>query len=243
VHECLRHSKISGLAKVASRLREHQADLKSFLFEDPKGRLLPEFVIELSGILANERDKLLQETSQLVKNVAHIKDIVAMQQAYAKVGGVIETLPVVTLVEDALQITASSFARHGVQVVREFREAPPVAVDRHRVLQILVNLASNAVEALDASGRPDRRLTIGVAANGHNCIKIVFADNGAGIAPENLTKIFSHGFTTKAKGHGFGLHSAALSAQGMGGSLAAHSQGAGQGATFTLELPMAQPKA
>ena len=243
VHDALRQSKVSGLAKVSARLQEHQGDLKSFLFEDPKGKLLPEYIIDLAGILTTEQQRLLQETSHLVKNVAHIKDIVAMQQAYAKVGGVIETLPVVTLIEDALQITASSFARHGVQIVREFRDVPPVAVDRHRVLQILVNLASNAIEALDASGRPDRRLTVEVAVNGHNCIKILFQDNGTGIAPENLTKIFSHGFTTKAKGHGFGLHSAALSAKGMGGSLAARSEGPGRGATFTLELPIAQLKA
>jgi two-component system, NtrC family, sensor kinase len=58
-----------------------------------------------------------------------------------------------------------------------------------------------------------------------------------GIPPENLTRIFAHGFTTRAHGHGFGLHSSALSAKELRGSLAAESQGTGTGATFTLELP------
>jgi two-component system NtrC family sensor kinase len=62
-----------------------------------------------------------------------------------------------------------------------------------------------------------------------------------GIAPENLTRIFSHGFTTRTDGHGFGLHSAALAAQQMGGRLTAQSDGPGRGATFTLELPVAAP--
>jgi signal transduction histidine kinase len=63
------------------------------------------------------------------------------------------------------------------------------------------------------------------------------ADNGVGISEDNLTKIFSHGFTTKEHGHGFGLHSSALAAKEIGGSLSVYSDGVGQGATFTLELP------
>ena len=62
-------------------------------------------------------------------------------------------------------------------------------------------------------------------------------DNGIGIPPENLTRIFNHGFTTRKDGHGFGLHSGALAAKEMGGSLTVHSGGTGQGAAFTLELP------
>jgi signal transduction histidine kinase len=64
------------------------------------------------------------------------------------------------------------------------------------------------------------------------------ADNGIGIPPENLTRIFTHGFTTKKNGHGFGLHSSALAAKEIGGSLRAHSEGSGRGATFILEIPI-----
>jgi signal transduction histidine kinase len=63
-------------------------------------------------------------------------------------------------------------------------------------------------------------------------------DNGVGISPENLTRIFNHGFTTRKKGHGFGLHSSVLTAKEMGGSLTVHSDGPGQGSSFTLELPL-----
>jgi signal transduction histidine kinase len=72
-------------------------------------------------------------------------------------------------------------------------------------------------------------------------VKIVVKDNGVGIPSENLAKIFSHGFTTKKDGHGFGLHSGANAAREMGGSLVARSNGPGPGAEFTLELPMSAP--
>jgi C4-dicarboxylate-specific signal transduction histidine kinase len=69
-------------------------------------------------------------------------------------------------------------------------------------------------------------------------VKIVVLDNGVGIPAQNLTRIFSHGFTTRKEGHGFGLHSGAIAARELGGSLVAGSEGVGQGASFSLELPV-----
>src|SRR5206468_3937091 len=127
-----------------------------------------------------------------------------------------------------------------VQAVREFKDVPDVTVDKQKVLQILVNLIRNAKHACDETGRPDKRLTLGIA-NGNGRIKISVRDNGVGIPPENLTRIFNHGFTTRKDGHGFGLHSSALAAKEMGGSLSVHSEGQGRGATFILELPVSTP--
>jgi signal transduction histidine kinase len=64
-------------------------------------------------------------------------------------------------------------------------------------------------------------------------------DNGVGIQPNHLAKIFAHGFTTRAEGHGFGLHSSANAASEMGGKLTVASEGFDCGATFTLEIPLA----
>jgi signal transduction histidine kinase len=69
-------------------------------------------------------------------------------------------------------------------------------------------------------------------------VQISVRDNGIGISAENLTRIFEHGFTTREGGHGFGLHSSALAASEMGGSLRVFSDGTGCGATFTIELPL-----
>jgi C4-dicarboxylate-specific signal transduction histidine kinase len=133
--------------------------------------------------------------------------------------------------------------RHHITVIRDFGELPPVMMEKHKVLQILVNLIRNAKHALTDGGSEDKRLTLRIAMQGAGCFVISVNDNGIGIAPENMARIFAHGFTTKKEGHGFGLHSGALAAQEMGGSLTVHSDGLGHGATFTLELPITPPAA
>jgi PAS domain S-box-containing protein len=235
--DSLRKSKAGSLAKVVALMREHQADLGSFFDSDPKGKLLPGYLAQLAEHLAGEQAAALKELAHLQKNIEHIKEIVTMQQSYARKFGVTETLPVTELVEDALRMNSSALVRHEVQVIREFEEVPPVTVDKHQVLQILVNLIRNAKYACDEAGRPDKRLSMRVT-KGDELVRIAVRDNGIGIPPENLTRIFGHGFTTKKDGHGFGLHSGALAAKELGGSLTAHSDGVGRGATFTLELPL-----
>jgi len=140
-----------------------------------------------------------------------------------------------------LQMHTAALSRHGILVVREYQEVPIISVDKHKVLQILVNLIRNAKYAMDAAARRDKRLSVSIVLTPENMVQITVTDNGIGISEQNLTRIFSHGFTTKRDGHGFGLHSGALAAREMGGSLCARSEGPGKGATFVLELPLAAP--
>jgi len=139
--------------------------------------------------------------------------------------------------EDALRMNAGAVTRHRIKVIREYSEVPPVSLEKHKVLQILVNLIRNAKHALTDGGREDKRLIVRIARHNGD-VAVSVSDNGIGIAPENLIRIFAHGFTTKKDGHGFGLHSAALAAREMGGSLTAQSDGVGTGAIFTLALPL-----
>lgn len=162
-----------------------------------------------------------------------------MQQSYARLSGVIEALDAEELVEDALRMNEAALRRHGVRVVREFQKVPRVGADKHKVLQILINLMRNARHALDGAGKTDKRLTVMIHAIPSGRIRIQVCDNGIGIASDNLVQIFQHGFTTKKDGHGFGLHSSANAAREMNGNLTVHSDGPGAGATFTLELPVA----
>jgi C4-dicarboxylate-specific signal transduction histidine kinase len=240
VADGVRKSKAPMLDRVVAMLREHEADLGAFFTADARARKLPEFLAHLAGHLTGERAATLKELGNLQKNIEHIKDIVAMQQSYVKVSGITETVQIAELIEDTLRMNTESLAHHDVRVVREFAEVPPVTVEKHKVLQILVNLVRNAKHACDAGGRSDKTLTLRVF-NGDGTVKIAVSDNGTGIPPENLARIFNHGFTTKKDGHGFGLHSGALAARELGGALSVESAGPGQGATFTLELPAQTP--
>ena len=233
----IRNSKVSSLTKVVTLMKEHEGDLAAFFTTNPKGKQVPGYLTGLAAHLIEEQAEILREAGTLLSSVMHIKEIVAMQQNYARTSGLLESLPVVDLVEDALRMNADAIQRHHIKLVREFAETPPILVQKHKVLQILVNLIRNAKHACDDAGRLDKQITLRVTSAGGR-IKISVIDNGVGIPVENLTQIFGHGFTTRKEGHGFGLHSSALAAKEMGGSLAAFSDGSGQGATFTLELPM-----
>lgn len=237
VGEAAQKLEVSRLVRVCELLERHHADLGAFFKNDPKAGQIPRFLGALAGHLGSAQRSMLKEIQDLHKNIGHIKDIVAMQQSYAKVSGVAEEVPVLELVEDALRMNAEALARHDVTLVREFHTQQLVEVEKHKVLQILVNLIQNAKYACDDSGRADKRLVVRIEDDGER-VEIAVSDNGVGIPPENLTRIFSHGFTTRKDGHGFGLHSGALAAKELGGALRVFSDGAGQGATFVLELPV-----
>ncbi len=237
----VKSSKITSLSKVSTLLSENRGRLGEFLTQDPRGQQIPEFLSALSEHLGREQSALLNELEQLVKHIDHIKQIVAMQQSYAKVAGVLEVISPTQLVEDALHINAAALVRHNVHVNREIEETPEILTEKHKVLQILVNLIRNAKYAMDDAKRTDKLMTVKVANDENGQVRIQVIDNGVGIPKENLTRIFSHGFTTRRNGHGFGLHSSALAVRDLGGSLQVQSGGPGQGATFTLVLPLAPP--
>jgi PAS domain S-box-containing protein len=235
-------AKISSLAKTAALMTENRNRLSEFFAQDPRGAQIPAYLSALAEHFSHEQSALLQELEQLLKHIEHIKQIVAMQQSYAKVAGVIETINPTQLVDDAIHINGAALTRHDVQLRCEFEPVPMIQTEKHRVLQILVNLIRNAKYALDEAKRPDKLLTIKLGKNGGDHIKIQVIDNGVGIPEENLTRIFGHGFTTRRNGHGFGLHSSALAIKELGGSLTAHSDGVGKGATFVLLLPENPPR-
>jgi PAS domain S-box-containing protein len=238
IDSMLRSSRTDNLARAVDMLNEHSADLGDFLARDPKGNRLPAYLGRLAQALAKERSGMAGELAHLMRSIEHIKDVVATQQSFACAAGVVEPSGVCELVEDALRMTGDALVKKGVTVVREFAAVPVMRLDRARVSQILVNLISNARHAMEGMPRELRLMTLRVEAVAGSWLRVSVKDDGEGIPPENLTRIFAHGFTTRKAGHGFGLHSSALAARQMGGTLTVHSEGAGHGATFTLELPI-----
>lgn len=245
VSEKLRHSEIPSLGLAAQMVAEHREDLATFLTQDERGRQLPEFLGEVSAFLGQEQEAMLKEMAALSAAVEHIRQVVEMQQNLAKHQPVLEAVCPTDVVEEALCLNAESFERHGIRVERRFGPTAEVLLERHRVVEILVNLLSNAKDALKQVDPVDRRIVVtteALSGGEADRLRIVVADNGVGIAAQNLARVFTFGFTTRPDGHGFGLHSAANAARQMGGALTAQSDGEGKGASFTLEVPIACPQ-
>ena len=238
IQEKVLNSKSSSLLKVTEMLTEHANDMKTFITEDQQGKHIPVFIIEAAKLIADEQAYVIDKLKLLTDSVEHIKQIINTQQAYARAGGVEVLTDIKDVINNAIEINSAGLKRHGIKIKLELDELPDVHIDRHRVLQILVNLLSNGKYALSKCQNQEKLLTIRCYKHGKNRVRIEVIDNGVGIPRENLTKIFRHGFTTKQNGHGFGLHSSALAAKEIKGSLTAQSDGPGHGATFTLELPL-----
>jgi signal transduction histidine kinase len=233
----LRNSRTAGLGKAVRMMNDHAEDLGRFITLDEKGKLLPRYFNELVDSIAAEQTMLVEELAQLSKSIDHIKEIVTTQQTYAGAARLIEPLKVGDLFEDALRMNSGSLNRHKVTVIKQYQDIPTILGDKHRLLLILINLISNAKAAMSHLNEP-RELTLGIQIVDQTILRLTVKDRGEGIAPENLARIFNHGFTTRKDGHGFGLHSCATAAVEMKGRLHVHSDGPGHGALFTLEIPL-----
>lgn len=237
IKQRLQQSKRSGLARANDLLRAHEGRLAEFLTEDERGRKLPGYYYTLQAALEQERLDLAAETDRLAAKVSAVGDVIASQQAVARAAALAEVVSLDQVVEHALLLEASSLGNHDVKIVKRFEDVPPVMVQKSKVLQVLVNLVKNAKDAMKDIERDRRVITIGIAQDGES-VRITVSDDGCGISADGLGRIFSYGFTTKPKGHGFGLHSCANYATEMGGELQVASAGEGLGATFTLVLPL-----
>lgn len=236
----MQESKLGNLGKALTMIREHENDLGAFLTSDERGQRLPGYLIKLGEVLAAEQMTVINELQLMERSIDHIRQIVQMQQSYARATFIFEPIRPADIMEDALRVNLISFDRHNIKVQRQFQEIDPVNLDKHKVLQILINLISNAKNASKQKSLNERCIVARIQAlemNGAHTIRFQIADNGVGIKPEDLTKIFSNGFTTRKDGHGFGLHSSANAAREMGGSLSVVSDGPGLGAIFTLDIP------
>lgn len=241
VADTVGRSRLPMLEKTAALLSQHKNDVIAFLTRDPQGKKLPEFVVAVSSVLKEEREKLQKELDLLTRNIEHIKVIISVQQSHAKSSVLIEEVDLEELMNDATFVNAASLDQAKARIVHQNEKLPRITVEKHKLLQILVNLISNATHAMGVTQGRERVLTLGQRMLDDDTVEISVKDNGVGIPAENLRKIFQHGFTTRSDGHGFGLHGSAIAATQMHGSLGVISDGPERGATFTLKLPVRPP--
>lgn len=241
VRDELAPDKLDKLNKTVALLQEQGDEVGAFLADDPRGQLVVPFLAEVAETLESQRAGLDNEAKEMQTRLAHIEMIIGKQQQHSRQASLLEWVDVADVVEDATTILLPSFERHGVQLEVDLQEAPQIQIDRHQVLEMLINLLSNAKDAVVAGGDQDKRVAIAIRVIGQKEVAVDVKDNGVGISEDDLDRIFTYAFTTKDDGHGFGLHNAANAAKATGGEIRAHSDGPGAGATFSLVLPFEPP--
>jgi len=240
IAEKIEHSNLEELKNICILLNEHEHNLGKFITTDPRGMKILNFLNLLANYLSKEQVLISNEILVILKNLQHIKDIISMQQGLSKITGVEHIISIDELLNEALLITGLDNSK--IIIDKKYERIKPIVTDKVKLLQILVNLMSNAKDALKESNKDIKSIFIKYAIKNKNTIQLQITDNGIGIPPENLNKIFSYGFSTKKTGHGYGLHTCALAINEMGGSMRVESEGVEKGATFTLELPYKIPR-
>jgi signal transduction histidine kinase len=235
----LKACQIDRVGQVAAMLAVNRDTLAEFLTNDARGKRLPDYLIALGARLMTDADAVQEEFEAISGHVQYLRQIVQAQQSFARVGSAQDEVEVKELVETALTLKVQEL--HGAEIVRDFGDVPTVHTDRYKLLQIIVNFIANACDAM-AGGSIAPRIAIRVRTV-LGQLEIAVEDSGVGIEPELLARVWEFGFTTKTHGHGFGLHSAAVAAQQLGGTVSAQSAGPGLGARFSVTIPISEAAA
>jgi len=237
IGERIEHSKTNKLSDFNDLIQKNQHDLGKFFTEDPKAETIPAFISALSEYWQTERKELLKEIQSVLNSIQHIKEIISAQQSVGNFSILEQKIEIQSALDEAIKITGITLSTGLIKLTKEYGPVKPILIDKTKLLQILVNIIRNAKDALLMASTQDKNVHIKLYYAQDQSIVVEISDNGMGINPDNLKKIFTHGFTTKESGHGYGLHSSAILAKQMGGSLNGSNKENGQGAVFILVLP------
>jgi|GEM_PF-2290824 len=238
LRETSAESKVSRLNAISEMLEAHKEHLGEFLEKDEKGKSIPRYLAVLSEKLLAERDFSSEILKELSGHVSHLTEIISIQQSHGKAKAMREMTFIDDLIDEALDSNKDKIESNDIKIEKRYDQIPPFLVDRYKTVEILVNLIGNAVEAMNECVHDARKIVIEILEPQGKVIEICVKDTGRGVEEKNRLSIFSHGFTTSEGGQGYGLHYAANAAAEMKGSLRCHSNGVGEGATFTLRLPL-----
>jgi signal transduction histidine kinase len=240
VESVVDQSAVAFVNRMAELIKAHDQDLGTYLTEDPKGKRIPPSLEKLGTHLLEEQRVVLKEMKGLVRNIRHMKQIIASHQTMAKSAGQTEQISLADVLSHAMELSFQPGDEKWITIRPDYQQVPTVLVAQHQLLQILVNLLRNAKQAMRQQVQDSHELILSVKYQDDDEATVVMTiqDSGIGIIPEHLSKMFTRGFTTKTDGNGIGLQSSILAIKNMGGSMHAQSEGVGRGATFTLTFPV-----
>ena len=227
------------LRRVADLVDGNRHDLVHFFGRDPQGRRVARALHEMGDLIDEGNESLVHELANLNVQAGHLNEIVKSMREIQK--GRPDRFDINILIEDAVKMQSHALRKHSIEVEQNLEPLPPVRGRKSQILQILVNLIKNAYEAIveEAEQSPlptERMIAIYTHQDGDQVI-VEVCDSGPGIEPDHLDQVFSHGFTTKPRGHGFGLHYCRKVMREMEGDLTVRLDGPLRGATFVVRIP------
>jgi two-component system, NtrC family, sensor kinase len=241
------------VANVSERLRrapaedaeEAVAELRCGSADAERRADLEEFVRLACGELAHTVKASREDLAVMQRQTAVVQTALAEQSRSAHNEHVIEPVRLSELIAQSIEVVPDACRqRLTIESDASVRRAGVVRIARTVLRLVLQNLIINAAEAVRDAGHQKGRLTISaeiVDAGAERRLHLHFRDDGVGISPENLERIFEKGFSTKSRetNQGIGLHWCANAVNALGGRIWAESEGPGRGAVLHVEVPLA----
>lgn len=229
----------NNLTQVLNSLQAILKAAQGCVGDDRTQRMLK--ILELIPVsIAEEYEQVETTLEQICDKHRHIEDIIRLQRQYARVPiGEQQHLDINRVAQDALNMFQESLQQRGIKLELAFEEVPLVRLEEVHVLQIIVNLIKNSYESFDSGTTEDKKIILSSFLEDSVPHHVVFSvkDNGCGFTAEERKNFFRFGYSTKARGSGFGLHSCANYLIANNGSIDAVSAGPGMGSEFILRLP------
>ncbi len=242
IEKNLKHTiRKSGLKEAGKLLGENLSDIQQFVSQDKRANPLMRYLSEVGEKVIGSQQEMLQHVQRISEKISNVTQVVNALHSYAnRTEGVVDESRLTKIIDDALIISSATLNELSIEIEKHYPQKEVVAlVQETKVLQSLTNIFANAAEAMRTVSPNQRRLSLFLTQNTQEgYARLSIQDSGVGITEEHLKQIFTHGFTTKDTGAGFGLHNCANYIKEMGGEIWARSDGPGKGATFVLQLPL-----
>lgn len=242
IKENMSNSMYQKIGLIMDMLKKHQSNLIEYFQNDEQGKLIPGYLMVLFAEIQQNKMILDNEVNDLQQHYHIIKDILSAEDDVTGPKSISAPVFLAEVMDSSIQtvMTADSMLIKQITLNKDYRYTSSIMTNKTNLMQVFVNLLKNAKESvMELKEDMPRKINISIARKKNlEKVELRIMDNGIGILPEHLPKIFTFGFTTKQKGHGFGLHNCALIAKQLGGTLEVESDGFCKGAIFILTLPI-----
>ncbi len=240
INQHLRDFHVGDVGRIADMLEAHSHNLGWYLTQDPKGKKIPEFLGQLSQEFSEKHMTAMTELMALNDNLDQLEFLLTVGHSPEKTGGFKETIEFSKIMDEAISQHQEEMTRMGIQVKKEYQEVAEGILETTKLNPIVVNLIRNAINSMRDISEREHCLTLYVlpCPDREGFVRLQIQDTGRGIPTESLTKVFSPQTEDDESLFLPNLHSSAVSAKELGGSLRVWSNGFHQGAMFTLDLPV-----